>query len=451
MPSEHVANHQPGRARRFAHPDRASYIAAQAPITAKAPPIALDKLRLIDTLAYWPNVRTQAVPKLTGAEARLLGVYVSVIPWEDLQDGKAMGSLSIAMLGARLGIADARRVRQLRASVERKGAAWREYNGANYQAPREGFDLSAFLAMARIVYAEMQTAVAAVYARRDAAKAIVGGGSKDPGGRVNPTRLIQASSQPPRGRGEEVQGKAESGWSPDNRRSGRPYGAGTNASSSGTTESCSAGRASVTGAANPATKEEAAIIVAALSAARQASTSLRSATSQADIDRLNLAALCTAIVRALPTIAPGFPVKTFEWAWREHGWRSIPALAVALDDPTTGNQPALLGAWVRGHFTTRDDWASNFKRMIRAEEEAALAAGAATPAAKVTTPAGAEPGDQRQLSPPLLEAVLRYMAFLGTSETIRWGTRARELGAPPGPIKHWAAWILDELPEGWAS
>ena len=449
--SVEIQHHQPGRVRRFAHIDRASYIAAQASITAKAPPIALNKLQLFDTLTYWPNVRTEAVPKLTGAETRLLAVYISVIPWEDFQDGRAMGSLSIAMLGARLGL-DARRVRALRASVERKGAAWRGYNGANYQAPGEGFDLSAFLAMARVVYAEMQAAVAEVYSRREATKAISDQGvSKHPGGRLKTTRLIQASSQPPRGRGEEVQEKAESGSSPDNRRSGRPYGAAISTGANGTTESCSAGRASVSGGATPVTKAERAIIVATLSAARQASKSLRAATAQADVDRLNLAALCTSIVRALATIAPGFPVKTFEWAWREHGWRSIPALAVALDDPSTGNQAALLGAWVKGHFTTRDEWASNFKRMIRADEEAALAAGSATPATEDPAPASEEPSDRHQLHPHLLGAVLRYMRFLDPSEVMRWATRAQALGAPSGPPEYWAAWILDELPDGWAS
>jgi len=449
--SVEIQPHEPGRARRFVHENRESYIKAQESIAAKAPPIALDKFQLSDALNYWPNLKTEAVPKLTGTEARLLSVYLSVIPWEDIQAGKAMGSMSIAMLGARLGIADPRRVRELRSNLERKGAAWRDYNGANYQAPREGFDLSAFLAMARIVYAELQAAVAAVYARRDIAKAIMEGGSKAPGGRVEPTRLIQASSQPPRGRGEEVQGKTESGWSPDDRRRGKPYGASTNAGSNGTTESCSAGRASVSDGVKPAAPEEAAIIVAALSAARQASKSLRAATSHADIDRLNLAALCTSIVRALPTIAPGFPVKTFEWAWREHSWRSIPALAVALDDPTTGNQAALLGAWVRGHFTTRDDWASNFKRMIRSEEEAALAAGVATPAVPTSPPAAGGSAPPPQISAPRLEAATTYLNRLDPFAKVKWGDRAKALGAPAGPAERWAAWIIDELPKGWSS
>jgi len=85
----------------------------------KAPPIALDKFQLTDVLNYWPNLRTEAVPKLTGAEARMSSVYLSVIPWEDIQAGKAMGSMSIAMLGARLGISDPRRVRELRSNLER--------------------------------------------------------------------------------------------------------------------------------------------------------------------------------------------------------------------------------------------------------------------------------------------------------------------------------------------
>ena len=114
--SVEIQSHEPGRARRFVHLNRASYIKAQESLATKAPPIALDKFQLGDALNYWPNLRTEAVPKLTGTEARLLSVYLSVIPWEDIQAGKAMGSMSIAMLGARLGIADPRRVRELRSN-----------------------------------------------------------------------------------------------------------------------------------------------------------------------------------------------------------------------------------------------------------------------------------------------------------------------------------------------
>jgi hypothetical protein len=194
------------------------------------------------------------------------------------------------------------------------------------------------------------------------------------------------------------------------------------------------------------TRIEAEIARAALRDARQFSKSIRAATSPRDVDRLNLAALYTAIVRALPTLDPGFPVKTFEWAVRECGWRAIPALGVALDDPTVGARVSWFAALTRGRFKIRDGYASNYKRMARAEQESELETASATPAAAEPTVSGAE---APAVSPQLLAAAIRYLRQMDPGECFQWGLRARELGAPNGPPERWAAWVIEEFPPKW--
>jgi hypothetical protein len=125
------------------------------------------------------------------------------------------------------------------------------------------------------------------------------------------------------------------------------------------------------------------------------------------------AALYTAIVRALPTLDPGFPVKTFEWAVRECGWRAIPALAVALDDPTVGARVPWFAALTRGRFKIRDDYASNYKSMARAEQEAEFETASATPAAAEPSSAEAE---EPAVSPQPLAVAIRYLRQMDPGE-----------------------------------